>query len=91
MAKVKLNLAGFRAVRQSAPIQQTIDQQAALIAARANSMAQVEGATYEAATHVSTPKGSIALATTGHGSEGNVKAMVDNAKHKTMLKTVKRR
>ena len=91
MAKVKLNLAGFRAIRQSAPIQQTIDQQAALIAARANSMAQVEGATYEAATHVSTPKGSVALATTGHGSEGNVKAMVDNAKHNTLLKSVKRR
>lgn len=89
MAKVKLNLAGFRAVRQSAPIQQTIDQQAALIAARANSMAQVEGATYEAATHVSTPKGSVALATTGHGSEGNVKAMEDNAKHNTLLKAVK--
>ena len=42
MAKVKLNLAGFRAVRQSAPIQQAIDQQATLIAASANSMAQVE-------------------------------------------------
>lgn len=89
MAKVKLNLAGFRAVRQSAPIQQTIDQQATLIAARANSMAQVEGATYEAATHVSTPKGSVALATTGYGSEGNVKAMADNAKHNTLLKSVK--
>ena len=48
MAKVKLNLAGFRAVRQSAPIQQAIDQQATLIAASANSMAQVEGATEEA-------------------------------------------
>ena len=80
MAKVKLNLAGFRQVRQSAPIQQAIDQQATLIAARANSMAQVEGATYEAATHVSTPKGSVALATTGH-----------NAKHNTLLKAVKRR
>ncbi|GDZ29717.1 hypothetical protein MCC01978_02690 [Bifidobacteriaceae bacterium MCC01978] len=91
MAKVKLNLAGFRQVRQSAPIQQAIDQQAALIAARANSMAQVKGATYEAATHVSTPKGSVALATTGHGSEGNVNAMVDNAKHNTLLKAVKRR
>ena len=91
MAKVKLNLAGFRAIRQSAPIQQTIDQQATLIAARANSMAQVEGATYEAATNVSTPKGSVALATTGHGSEGNVNAMVDNAKHNTLLKAVKRR
>lgn len=52
-------------------------------------MAQVEGATYEAATHVSTPKGSVALATTGHGSEGNVKAMEDNAKHNTLLKSVK--
>lgn len=91
MAKVKLNLAGFRAIRQSAPIQQTIDQQATLIAARANSMAQVKGATYEAATHASTPKGSVALATTGHGSEGNVNAMVDNAKHNTLLKAVKRR
>lgn len=91
MAKVKLNLAGFRQVRQSAPIQQAIDQQATLIAARANSMAQVEGATYEAATHVSTPKGSVALATTGHGSEGNVNAMEDNAKHNTLLKAVKRR
>lgn len=91
MAKVKLNLAGFRQVRQSAPIQQAIDQQATLIAARANSMAQVKGATYEAATHVSTPKGSVALATTGHGSEGNVNAMVDNAKHNTLLKAVKRR
>ena len=90
MAKVKLNLAGFRAVRQSAPIQQAIDRQATLIAARANGMAQVEGATYEAATHVSTPKGSVALATTGHGSEGNVKAMEDNAKHNTLLKAVKR-
>ena len=68
MAKVKLNLAGFRAVRQSAPIQQAIDQQATLIA-----------------------KGSVALATTGHGSEGNVKAMEDNAKHNTLLKAVKRR
>jgi len=57
MAKVKLNLAGFRAVRQSAPIQHAIDQQAALIA----------------------------------GSEGNVKAMEDNAKHNTLLKAVKRR
>ena len=28
MAKVKLNLAGFRAVRQSAPLQQAIAQQA---------------------------------------------------------------
>lgn len=64
---------------------------ATLIAARANSMAQVKGATYEAATHVSTPKGSVALATTGHGSEGNVKAMEDNAKHNTLLKAVKRR
>lgn len=91
MAKVKLNLAGFRAVRQSAPIQQAIDQQATLIAASANSMAQVEGATYEAAPHVSTTKGSVALATTGHGSEGNVKAMEDNAKHNTLLKAVKRR
>lgn len=91
MAKVKLNLTGFRAVRQSAPIQQAIDQQATLIAARANSMAQVEGATYEAAPHVSTTKGSVALATTGHGSEGNVKAMEDNAKHNTLLKAVKRR
>ena len=89
MAKVKLNLAGFRTIRQSAPIQQTIDQQATLIAARANSMAQVEGATYEAATHVSTPKGSVALATTGHGGEGNVKAMEDNAKHNTLLESVK--
>ncbi len=52
-------------------------------------MAQVKGATYEAATHVSTPKGSVALATTGHGSEGNVKAMEDNAKHNTLLKAVK--
>ena len=34
MAKVKLNLAGFRAIRQSAPIQQAIDQQATLIASR---------------------------------------------------------
>ncbi len=56
MAKVKLNLAGFRAVRQSAPIQHHVDQQAALIAARANSMAQVEGATYEAATMSAPPK-----------------------------------
>ena len=37
------------------------------------------------------PKGSVALATTGHGSEGNVKAMEDNAKHNTLLKAVKRR
>ena len=76
MAKVKLNLAGFRAVRQSAPIQQAIDQQATLIAASANSMAQVEGATYEAAPHVSTTKGSVAAA-------------FDNAKHNTLLKAVK--
>ena len=55
MAKVKLNLAGFRAVRQSAPIQQAIDQQATLIAASANSMAQVEGATYEAASRSPRP------------------------------------
>ncbi|KAA8826845.1 hypothetical protein EMO92_01365 [Bifidobacterium reuteri] len=89
MAKVKLNLAGFRQIRQSAPIQQAIDQQATLIAARANNMAQVEGATYEASTHISTPEGSIALATTGHGAKGNVNAMVDNAKHNTLLKAVK--
>ncbi|MDU2421299.1 MAG: hypothetical protein E7D48_04180 [Bifidobacterium scardovii] len=88
MAKVKLNLAGFRQIRQSAPIQHAIDQQATLIAARANNLAHVEGATYEAKTHISTPEGSVALATTGRGSNGNVKAMADNAKHNTLLKAV---
>lgn len=89
MAKVKLNLAGFRAVRQSAPIQQTIDQQAALIAAVPTAWHRSKARPTRPQPHVSTPKGSVALATTGHGSEGNVKAMEDNAKHNTLLKSVK--
>ncbi|MFQ9081687.1 MAG: hypothetical protein ACLR4V_04240 [Bifidobacterium bifidum] len=90
MPKVKLNLAGFRQVRQSAPIQQTIDR-----TGRAHrrhvptAWHRSKARHYEAATHVSTTKGSVALATTGHGSEGNVKAMEDNAKHNTLLKSVK--
>ncbi len=37
------------------------------------------------------PKAASRSPRPGHGSEGNVNAMVDNAKHNTLLKAVKRR
>ena len=100
MPKVKLNLAGFRQVRQSAGAMHVITEQAKRIADTANELAQTKNAHYDhavahatdhGAVALATTKGSVALATTGHGSEGNVKAMEDNAKHNTLLKAVKRR
>ncbi len=88
MTKVKLNNAGFRAVRQSAGVQAALNREANAMAARANSMAQVPGAHYEAAPAISTDRGSIALVSTGHGSRQAVKAMEDNALNGTLSKAV---
>ncbi len=90
MAKVKLNLAGFRAVRQSAPIQQAIDRQAALIAARANGMAQVEGATYEAATHVQHPQRPARARHDRARLRRQREGRWRQREHNTLLKAVKR-
>ena len=86
MAKVKLNLDGFREVRRSAaPI---VTEQAEGVAARANSMHVTKGASYEAVPARDTEVGCVALVTTGHGSQQAVKAMVDNAHHNTLLKAM---
>lgn len=86
MAKVKLDLNGFLEVRRSAaPI---VTELAEDVASRANSMAVTKGASYEAISAIDTPEGCVALATTGHGSEQAVKAMVDNAHHNTLLKAM---
>ena len=75
MPKVKLNLAGFRA---SPPIRthpcRPSTKQATLIADPCQrAWHRSKARHYEAATHGQhATKGSVALATTGHGSEGNV-------------------
>ncbi len=88
MSKVKLNLAGFRQMRQSAAIQAELTRQAQAIASRANAAAVTKGARYTYAEAVASDIGSVALATTGYGSQTAVKAMIDQAKHDTLLKAV---
>ena len=84
MAKVKLNLAGFRAVRQSAGAMYVITQQAQRIAETANELAQTKNAHYAHAVARTTGRGAVALATT----KGSGNAAYDNAKHNTLLKAV---
>lgn len=86
MAKVKLDFNGFREVRRSAAT--IVTELAEDVASRANSMAVTKGARYEAVPARDTEVGCVALATTGHGSEQAVKAMVDNAHHNTLLKAM---
>ena len=76
MPKVKLNLAGFRQVRQSAGAMHVITEQAKRIADTANELAQTKNAHYDHAVAHATTKGSVAAA-------------FDNAKHNTLLKAVK--
>ena len=84
MGRVRLNYEGFRQVRRAAaPI---ITAQAEAIAARANGMAATRGAVYTALPAVETPEGCVALATTSHGNAAAGKAIVDNAKHNTLVK-----
>lgn len=88
MAKVKLNLNGFRQVRQHPAVMDEITRQAESITDRANRMSTVDGAEYEAAPATRTDRGSIALASTGNGTDAHGKAMVDNAKNNTLLKAL---
>ena len=85
MPKVKLNLAGFRQVRQSAGAMHVITEQAKRIADTANELAQTKNAHYDHAVDHATDHGAVALATT----KGSVAAAFDNAKHNTLLKAVK--
>lgn len=86
MAKVTLNLEGFRQVRRAAA--PAVTAQAEAITSRANALAATKGAVYTALPAVETPEGCVALATTGRGSNAAVKAMVDNASHNTLAKAV---
>lgn len=86
MSKVTLNLSGFRQLRQSTAIQAELTRQAQAMASRANAAAITKGALYTHAPAIATDIGSVALATTGHGSQAAVKAMIDQAKHDTLLK-----
>ena len=88
MGKVVLHYSGFRQVRQSAAMRVELTRQAQAMASRANAAAITEGARYTHAPAIATDIGSIALATTGHGSQAAVKAMIDQAKHDTLLKAV---
>lgn len=86
--RVKLNNAGFQALRRDPGIVAEVNRQAEGIAARANSMAVEPGAVYRALPAQASPEGTIALATTSHYEEGSVEAMLDQAKHDTLLKAV---
>lgn len=90
MAKVKLNLNGFRQVRQHPAVMDEITRHAEAVTDRASRMSTVDGAEYEAVPATRTERGSIALASTGKGTDAHVKAMVDNAKNNTLLKAVGR-
>lgn len=85
MPKVKLNLAGFRQVRQSAGAMHIITQKAQQISETANELAQTKNARYDYAVAHTTDHGAVALATT----KGSGAAAFDNAKHNTLLKAVK--
>lgn len=89
MGKVKLNMAGFRQVRQSAGVMHELTVQAQAMKWRADSMHVTEGAEYDYAPAVTTDRGSVALCTTGKATKPHIKAMVDNAHHNTLLKAVK--
>ena len=88
MGKVVLHYSGFRQLRQSQAIQNELTRQAQAMASRANAAAITKGAQYTHAPAIATDVGSVALATTGHGNQMAVKAMIDQAKHDTLLKAV---
>ncbi|MBT1173580.1 hypothetical protein JS528_09555 [Bifidobacterium sp. MA2] len=88
MGTVKLNNAGFKAIRQSAGVMAELNKQAQAMTNRANGLSQVKGAEYRTAPARTTDRGSIALVTTGHGDTAAVKAMVDNAKYDTLTKAI---
>lgn len=90
MAKVKLNLAGFRQVRQSPRMLSELNAEAERTANRANALAtsecsHPEHARFEALKPILTEAGAVALVTTG----GDPGCMAHNAKHNTLLKAVK--
>ena len=78
---------GLIPTEYSNQIIQDIPKQSVMLS-RANSMAVTKGARYEAVPAKDTEAGCVALATTGHGSEWAVKAIVDNAHHNTLLKAM---
>lgn len=90
MPKVKLNLAGFRQVRQSPRMLSELNVEAERIADRANALAtsecsHPEHARFKALNPILTKPGAVALVTTG----GDPGCMGHNAKHNTLLKAVK--
>ena len=84
MAKVKLNLAGFRQIRQSAGAMHAITEQAKRIADTANELAQTKKRPLRPRRGPHHRPRSVALATT----KGSRAAAYDNAKHNTLLKAV---
>lgn len=89
MGRVKLDLAGFRAFRQSAAVQAACTAEAKKIAAAANQRAagecsHPEHAKFEALVSTDTSRGSIALVTTG----GDAGCIAHNAKHNTLVKAL---
>lgn len=82
--KVKLNFAGFLAVRQSSGAQEAITREANRIAATANASAVIRNSRYTAKPAMPTVKGSVATVTTA----GSGAAATDQALHNTLLKAV---
>lgn len=84
--KVTLDMSGFTQIRQSPEMQAILNQEAAKIADRANSMSQLKyGATgYHPVEARATDKGSIALVST----QGDLCATLDNAQHNTLRKAI---
>lgn len=83
---VKLNYAGFQAIRQSGETRQAVTEAAEQIADRANRLRKREAAHYTSVPAMQTKQGVVALATTGHYEPGSVDAMLDNQENDTLLK-----
>lgn len=88
MGKVTLRNSGFIAVRQSPGVMAELNKQAEAMRARANGLKTKPKADYQAVPAITTDHGSIALVSTGKGSETAGETAVDNAINNTLAKAV---
>ena len=89
MSHVKLDLAGFTAVRRSQAAQDAIGAEAGRVAARARQLAagkcsDPSHARFTAVTPMTTGPGAVALVTTG----GDARTIAHNARHNTLVKAM---
>ena len=82
-SRVKLDFAGFKALRQSPEARAAINAEAQAMAERANANRHINGAQYDPVPAIQTKQGSVALVHTS-----NVQAKVDQANYRTLERSL---